>query len=61
MGHGGDTFKVIQANIPDDIANKMHINPHLDGIGPARHAHLDDLTDPRIKIMWSKEINYKKC
>ncbi|KAA8993528.1 hypothetical protein FJU30_26645 [Affinibrenneria salicis] len=56
MGHGGDTFRVVQIDMPDDIASKLHADPHLDGIGPARYAELSDLNDPRTKITWSKEV-----
>ncbi|GAB7263392.1 hypothetical protein DaDZ19_50660 [Dickeya ananatis] len=60
MGHGGDTFKVVQINMPDDIANRLHADPHLDGIGPARYAELEDLNDPRTKITWTKEVKSTK-
>ncbi|MCG8711029.1 hypothetical protein JHU04_004372 [Brenneria sp. 4F2] len=40
----------------DDIANRLHADPHLDGIEPARYVELDDLNDPRTKITWAKEV-----
>lgn len=55
MGHGGDTFKIVQIDIPDHIANSMHIDPHLDGIGPARYADVTDLNN-HSKVSWSKEV-----
>ncbi len=55
MGHGGETFKVVQVEVPDNVANNMHIDPHLDGIGPARYADLEDLNN-HGKITWSKEV-----
>lgn len=61
MGHGGDKFKVVQVNVPDEIANRMHRTSRLDAIGPARYAQLEDLNDPRVKITWSKDISYLKC
>ncbi|WP_387465512.1 hypothetical protein [Photorhabdus sp. RM323S] len=61
MGHGGNSFQVVQINVPDDIAKNMHIDPHLDGIGPARYAQLEQLNDPRVKISWSKRVQAKRC
>ncbi len=58
MGHGGDTFKIVQINIPDNIANKMHMDSHLDGIGPARYADVVDLNN-HSKVTWSQEITTK--
>ncbi len=59
MGHGGDTFKVVQINVPDEIAKKWHFDPHLDSIGPARFATLDDLNNSNVKITWSKNVTAK--
>ncbi|CAM3708888.1 hypothetical protein YEEN111655_19710 [Yersinia entomophaga] len=61
MGHGGDTFRIVQIDVPDDIASKMHLDPHLDGIGPARYAQLEDLNTPRTKISWSKKVTSGRC
>ena len=58
MGHGGDTFKIVQIDIPDNIANSMHIDPHLDGIGPARYADVADLNN-HSKVTWSQEVKTK--
>ncbi|HCD1085670.1 TPA: hypothetical protein JD645_RS15565 [Proteus mirabilis] len=59
MGHGGDTFKVVQINVPDEIAKKWHFDPHLDSIGPARFATLDNLNNSNVKITWSKNVTAK--
>ncbi len=61
MGHGGSTFQVVQINVPDDIAGKMHVDPHLDGIGPARYAQVEQLNDPRVKVTWSKNVKTTRC
>ncbi|WP_254606778.1 RHS repeat domain-containing protein, partial [Burkholderia contaminans] len=61
MGHGDGTFRVVQVDVPDEIANKMHKDPHLDGIGSARYAELEDLNNSRSKIAWSKEVKYSGC
>lgn len=58
MGHGGETFKVVQIDIPDHIADSMHIDPHLDGIGPARYADVTDLNN-HSKVSWSKDVKAK--
>ncbi|CVA21861.1 Cell wall-associated polypeptide CWBP200 [Serratia marcescens] len=59
MGHGGDVFRVVQIDVPDNVASKMHIDPHLDGIGPARYAEVVDLNN-HTKVTWSKEIKAKR-
>ncbi|WP_240666827.1 RHS repeat-associated core domain-containing protein, partial [Serratia marcescens] len=59
MGHGGDVFRVVQIDVPDNVASKMHIDPHLDGIGPARYAEVVDLNN-HAKVTWSKEIKAKR-
>ncbi|SCZ71171.1 RHS repeat-associated core domain-containing protein, partial [Photorhabdus luminescens] len=61
MGHGGSTFQVVQINVPDDIAGKMHVDLHLDGIGPARYAQVEQLNDPRVKVTWSKNVKTTRC
>ncbi|MQL50190.1 hypothetical protein GEA64_20495 [Photorhabdus khanii] len=61
MGHGGSTFQVVQINVPDDIAGKMHVDPHLDGIGPARYTQVEQLNDPRVKVTWSKNVKTTRC
>lgn len=61
MGHGEGAFRVVQVDVPDDIAGKMHKDPHLDGIGPARYAEIEDLNNPRSRVTWSKEVNYSGC
>ena len=33
MGHGSCSFMIVQITISDDIANKMHRDPHLDSFG----------------------------
>ncbi|AMG66111.1 MULTISPECIES: hypothetical protein [Providencia] len=59
MEHGGDTFKVVQINVPDEIAKKWHFAPHLDSIDPARFATLDGLNNSNVKITWSKNVTVK--
>ncbi|KVK85723.1 hypothetical protein WS90_00550 [Burkholderia cepacia] len=61
MGHGEGAVRVVQVDVPDDIAGKMHKDPHLDGIGPARYAEIEDLNNPRSRVTWSKEVNYSGC
>lgn len=51
-------FKIVQIDIPDNIANNMHIDPHLDGIGPARYADVADLNN-HSKVTWSQEVKTK--
>lgn len=58
MGHGSNTFKVVQIDIPDNIANNMFRDPHLDGIGPARYADVADL-NKYSKVKWSQEVKAK--
>ncbi|WP_154050586.1 hypothetical protein [Citrobacter werkmanii] len=57
MGHGGESFRIVQVTVPDSIANGMHFDPHLDGIGPARYAQVSDL-NKYSKLTWSKEFLY---
>jgi hypothetical protein len=61
MGHGGDAFRVVQIDVPDNIAANMHADPHLDGIGPARYAQLEDLNNPKTRVTWSKEVSASAC
>ncbi len=56
MGHGGEHFQVVQIDVPDDIAEKMHMDPRLDGIGPARYGELTDINNDRVKVTWSKRV-----
>ncbi|WP_124485227.1 MULTISPECIES: hypothetical protein [unclassified Burkholderia] len=53
--------RVVQIDVLDDIAGKMHKDPHLDGIGPARYAELEDLNNPRSRTAWRKEVDYSGC
>jgi RHS repeat-associated protein len=62
MGHGGDKFHVVEVDVPDNIAKKMHTQSNLDGIGSARYAEVEDLNNSKVKIKSSKTIDAKcKC
>ena len=56
MGHGACSFMIVQITVPDKIAEQMHFDKHLDGIGSARYAELDQL-NKYAKITWSKKID----
>ncbi|SIO92800.1 RHS repeat domain-containing protein [Vibrio spartinae] len=65
MGHGGDTFRVVQVDVPDEIADNFYRVEKLDNIGSARYAELEDLNavnalnEPKVKVKWSREIKAK--
>jgi hypothetical protein len=37
-----DKYYLIEADVPDD-APSLFVDPNLDGLGPARYLHMDDL------------------
>jgi hypothetical protein len=42
------TFVVVEIELPDEIAHHLFRLNLLDGIGPARYASLEDLTEATI-------------
>jgi len=57
MSHGGDTYRIVQVTVPDSIANAAHLDPRLDGIGPAAYFENDVLND-NARITWSQQLTY---
>ena len=57
MGHGGESFRIVQVTVSDRVFTRMYSNPHLDDIGPARYAQVSDLNEYST-ITWSKKFQY---
>ncbi len=48
MLHGAGAFALLQVTMPDVVAARLFRWEHLDGIGPARFATIDELEEAQV-------------